>query len=297
MQAHGQVRGTQSFVGVMSAVWKQPGLTGLELAWRWTFGVLASGSVWIFAHVEVMVWVLKARDIGPLLLRGQVVARGTTDVRAILWPLLGTMAAWSVFAGVGRGWVLRRWDRSLQMRRGTMVVLAVLRAVVYAGLIALWLSLLITLARRYVWTPLDQGLDPAYVPGFAMAVATTLLLFVSWTATSWVLRIAPVLAMARGLGPVASLRAAVGLGPLRAKLVEINLVMGIVKVALIVLLMVFSACPLPFESVESQTFLGWWWFGVGVLYLIASDYFHVVRAAAYEALYQIHKSSASDAGR
>jgi hypothetical protein len=93
------------------------------------------------------------------------------------------------------------------------------------------------------------------------------------------------------------LRAAVRLGPLRAKLVEINLVMGIVKVALVVLALVFSSCPLPFESVESQTFLMWWWTGVGVLYLIASDYFHVVRSAAYEALYQTHRTPSKDAGR
>ena len=108
---------------------------------------------------------------------------------------------------------------------------------------------------------MERGLEPSYVPGFAMAVTTTLLLFVLWAAVSWILRIAPVLAMSRGLGAVESLRAAVRLGPLKSKLIEINLVMGIVKVALIVLAMVFSACPLPFESVESQTFLDWWWSG------------------------------------
>jgi hypothetical protein len=291
------VRGTQSFVGVMAAVWKRPSLTGLELLWRWTFGVLALGSVWIFAHNAVVVWVLKARDIGPLLLRGQVVARGTTDVLANLWPLLGALAVWGVFAGVGRGRVLRRWDRSLEARRGTTIALTVLRAFLYAGLVLLWFSLLIAIARRDVWTPLAGGLEPSYVPGFAMAVTTTLLLFVVWAAMSWILRIAPVLAMSRGLGPIASLRAAMQLGPLGAKLVEINLVMGIVKVGLVVLAMVFSSCPLPFETVESQTFLVCWWIGVGVLYLIASDYFHVVRAAAYEALYQMHTTQASDAGR
>lgn len=272
-------------------------MTGLELLWRWTFGVLALGSVWIFAHDAVMAWAQKAGDIGPLLLRGQVVARGTTDVFRNLWPLVAALVVWSVFAGAGRGWVLRRWDRSLQARRGTMVLLALLRAFLYAGLVIGWFSLLVAIAGREVWTPLNHGLEPAYVPGFAMAVATTLLIFVLWAATNWVLRIAPVLAMDRGLGPVASLRAAVRLGPLRAKLIEINLVMGIVKVALIVFAMVFSSCPLPFESVESQTFLMWWWTGVGVLYLIASDYFHVVRSAAYEALYQTHRMPSRDAGR
>jgi hypothetical protein len=33
-----------------------------------------------------------------------------------------------------------------------------------------------------------------------------------------------------------------------------------------------------------------------VLYLVASDYFHVVRAAAYEALYQMDESTAVTPG-
>jgi hypothetical protein len=65
------------------------------------------------------------------------------------------------------------------------------------------------------------------------------------------------------------------------QLVEINFVMGIVRVALLVLALVFSACPLPFESVATAEFLRNWWIGVGVWYLLASDYFKVVRAAAY----------------
>ena len=284
------VRGTQSFVGVMAAVWKRPSLTGLELVWRWSFGLIAAVFTWFFGHDAVMVWALKIQDIGPILARGGVVARGTTDVMAQLWPLLGGIAAWSVFAGVGRSVVLRRWDPSLRGRRGTVIGLAMLRACAFAGIVVLWFTLLVGIASNCVWTPMERGLEPSYVPGFAMAVTTTLLLFIFWAAVSWVLRIAPVLAMSRGLGFGKSLRAATRLGPLKSKLIEINLVMGIVKVALLVLAMVFSACPLPFEDVESQTFLTWWWIGVGVLYLVASDYFHVVRAAAYDALYRIHES-------
>jgi hypothetical protein len=115
-----------------------------------------------------------------------------------------------------------------------------------------------------------------------------------------VLRLAPVLAMARGLGPIAGLRAALGCdavrsGPLRSKLIEINLVMGIVKVALLVLAMVFSATPLPFANAESQSFLIWWWISVGGLYAIASDFFHVVRAAAYTRMYRAFDPAAADA--
>ena len=291
------VRGTQSFVGVMGAVGKRPSLTGLEIAWRWIFGLIAAAVIWFFAHDAVMAWALKIQDIGPMLARGGVVARGTTDVLAQLWPLIGGIAAWSMFAGVGRARVLRRWDPSLKMRHGTTIVLAMLRAYAFAALLVLWFTLLVGIARSCVWAPMEHGLEPSYVPGFAMAVTATLLLFIFWASVSWILRIAPVLAMSKGLGAGKSLRAAIRLGPLKSKLIEINLVMGIVKVALLVLAMVFSACPLPFESVESQAFLMWWWIGVGVLYLVALDYFHVVRAAAYEALYGIHQGSPGDVSR
>ena len=275
----------------MAAVWKRPSLTGLEILWRWSFGLLAAGLLWSLAHDTIMVWVLKVSDIEAVLLRGHLVARGTVDVRMYLWPLVGAIAAYSIFASVGRGVVLRRWDASLRRRTGSMIVLAALRSYAFAALLVLWFALLIGIARNCVWNPMDHGLAPAYVPGFAMAVTATLLLFLLWTVLSWILRVAPIFAMSRGFGALASLRAAMHSGSLRSKLIEINLVMGIVKVALIVLAMVFSACPLPFESVESQTFLTWWWIGVGVLYMVASDYFHVVRAAAYDALYRLHESA------
>ncbi len=71
---------------------------------------------------------------------------------------------------------------------------------------------------------------------------------------SWVISVAPLLAMRRGLGAVASLQAALRLGAVKTKLVEINLVMGIVKIALLVLAMVFSASPLPLRPWRRRSF-------------------------------------------
>ena len=73
------------------------------------------------------------------------------------------------------------------------------------------------------------------------------------------------------------------------KLVEINLVMGIVKVALVVLALVFSSTPLPFESVTTAAFLATWWSIDGVLYLVASDFFHVARLLGYLRLWQAYE--------
>jgi hypothetical protein len=62
---------------------------------------------------------------------------------------------------------------------------------------------------------------------------------------------------------------------------EINLVMGIVSLALIVLAMVFSAAPLPFSDQLGTDTLHVVWLAATVFYLVASDYFQVVRLKSF----------------
>ena len=80
------------------------------------------------------------------------------------------------------------------------------------------------------------------------------------------LHLAPLLAMLRKTFPPNEPACSLPAGPLRGKLVEINLVMGIVKLALIVLAMVFSASPLPFQTVATQDFFLLWWMAAVLLY-------------------------------
>jgi hypothetical protein len=130
-----------------------------------------------------------------------------------------------------------------------------------------------------------------------LVIVATLGLFTLWAVVSWALSVAPLLAMLLGLGAGESLLAAFRLGPLKSKLVEINLVMGIVKIALIVLAMVFSATPLPFENVTTPEFLMGWWAGVTVLYFLASDFFHVARQVAYLQLWRAYTGAEDFASR
>ena len=87
--------------------------------------------------------------------------------------------------------------------------------------------------------------------------------------------------MLEGMGVFASLLRGLRLGKLAQKLVEVNLVLGIVRLALIVLAVVFSAIPLPFEADMTGNALYAWWAFVTLLYLIASDFFQVARLAAF----------------
>ena len=157
------------------------------------------------------------------------------------------------------------------------------------GSFAVWFWCMERVAEWTVTGPMAAGGEPNLVGYFALVIVATLGLFTLWAVVSWALSVAPLLAMLKGLGCGGSLAAAFRLGPLKSKLVEINLVMGIVKIALIVLAMVFSATPLPFESVTTPEFLMWWWIGVTVLYFLGSDFFHVARQVAYLQLWRAYE--------
>ena len=75
-----------------------------------------------------------------------------------------------------------------------------------------------------------------------------------------------------------------------SKLAETNLVMGIVKLMLIVLAMVFSAAPLPFSDELGPDALHVVWAASIVFYLVANDYFHVVRLKGFIEFWRIYRS-------
>jgi hypothetical protein len=288
---------------MLSACWKRPGLTALEVMWRWAFGAPAAALI----SYELLRVLRETRfDAGPLKRMSLLDPTGTAatlaQAAAVLMPPILRLAewlgplllvAWVIVSSFGRGLVLRRVDPRLHARLGTLMVLQAVRIVALVGSFVVWFVCLRTAAAVALNGPMAAGRDPDLVLYCALAIVTTLVLFTLWSVVSWVFFVAPLLAMLRNLGPGASLAAAFRIGPVRSKLVEINLVMGIVKIALIVLAMVFSACPLPFESVATPEFLLWWYAAVTVLYLIASDLFHVVQLVSYLEMWKVYEAVGS----
>jgi hypothetical protein len=180
-------------------------------------------------------------------------------------------------------------NASAHLRPLTLICLQALRLIALGTSFAAWFWCLRADAVIAVATPIAEGREPNLVLFCALAIVATLGMFTLWAIVSWVFSIAPLLAMLRGLNAGAALRASLGLGELKSKLVEINLVMGIVKIALVVLAMVFSACPLPFESIATPDFMAHWYIAVSIWYLVASDFFHVVRLAAYMQLWRVYE--------
>ena len=298
--AAGTVRGTQSFVHTLSECWRRPSLTALEVLWRWAYGIPALLVLWcegqmILQEAPVDFAALRNMTVLDPMGSAATLAKAMEALlpavlRVALWLAPLMVVVWVVVSAMGRTVVLRRVDGRLHARVGTLIVLQAVRVGALLGSFVVWLWCMERVAEWTVTGPVAAGGEPNLVGYFALVIVATLGLFTLWAVVSWALAIAPLLAMLKGLGVGGSLAAAFRLGPLKSKLVEINLVMGIVKIALIVLAMVFSATPLPFESVTTPEFLLWWWAGVTVLYFVGSDFFHVARQVAYLRLWGAYGS-------
>ena len=277
------MRGTQSLLQICAECWKRPGLLGRELLWRWAFGIPAAV---ILGYQGVRIAAAVSPDLSGLSLSdpmqaGQQIAQAAAAIkpqveRVALWlgPLLAI--AWSIASGLGRTLVLKHLDRARHAAPFTLILLQLLRM---AALIGVWLGWY----RAIQWAAnVTLSSDTPNLVGWsAWVICLSLVIFVLWALLSWIFSIAPLIAMLEGKGVVGSLLSSLHQGALTGKLVEVNLVLGIVRLALIVLAMVFSAIPLPFETNMSGTALYLWWALVTLLYLVAVDFFQVARLAAF----------------
>jgi hypothetical protein len=282
------VRGTQSFVHVLSECWSQPSLLALELLWRWILGLplltlLVYEGLQLYAAVSSQ---LAATGIDQFSIvdpsRAAEIASSIYAIvappiiRTALWLLPVAVLAWAVASGVGRNTVLRRYDPSLPRRPFTLILLQLLRILFLGGSFAVWFAA-IQWSANYALS----GDEPNLVAYCALVICLSLGIFTLWALVSWVFSIAPLLVLLENRSVGSSLLRSLHLGPLRGKLVEVNLILGIIKLALIVLAMVFSAIPLPFASNMEGPPLYAWLAVVSVLYLIASDFFQVARLVAF----------------
>ncbi len=291
------VRGTQKFIETLRGCWHRPSLTALEVAWRWAFGIpvlwILGTNAWDIIHAVPLehtgishLSLLDPLGAAQILADvGLLLGPPVLEVARWLAPLL--LGMWAVAAGLGRVLVLWRVRRlypelaPLHIKPVTLILLQVVRTLALAATFVAWFAGIQWAARRAIIGRLEADQPVNLVQYAGWVIVITLGLFTFWMVVSWIFSAAPMLATIRGTGFFRSMRDALFLGPLKAKLVEINLVLGIVKLALLVLAMVFSATPMPFESVTTEVFLHWWWFGVTLLYLVASDFFHVARQVGY----------------
>lgn len=300
------IRGTQSFLGTIGRCWKTPSLLGLELLWRWGIGIpiicLLLWEAWkilssvSLAHTGIEHFLLIDTVMAAQILSAIADAL-LPHIRVVaIWlaPLL--VVAWSLASGFGRSLVLRRYDRTLRSKPWLLVGMQMLRIVTLGGSFILWFLCL----HWAAWTSLS-GSDPDLVTYFVKAIFLSFAVFGFWVIVSWVFSIAPLLALLEGTGMFQSMRASLRLGHgslrgLRPKLVEVNLILSIVKVALLVLAMVFCATPMPFKEEINGPSLYAWWALVTVWYFVASDFFQMTRVIGFIELWRSANQSSSAAG-
>lgn len=304
MTAKDSVRGTQSLVHTLADCWSRPSLLALEVAWRWLFGAPALLLLY-YEGARILAVISSKLDgtgIDQLTLQDpERAAVIVSDTFAVLWPPVLHVALWLVpllavgwaaVSGVGRNIVLRRYDAALPMKPASLIILQLLRVVALGGCVVGWF-LAVRWAANYALGSTAPNAEPNLVLYCALVICLSLGIFMLWALLSWVFSIAPLLALLEDRGVLSSLYRSMRLGQLTGKLVEVNLVMGIVKLALIVLAMVFSATPLPFESVVQGPSLYIWWAMVTLLYLAASDFFQVARLVAFIQFWRLDRGPVS----
>ena len=282
------LRGTQSLVGQMGWVFARPSLTILEIAWRWLFGVPLLAVCWIEARQILAALPPEAAGLATLDPQNPWVASVQLAnawtlylphiVAVLRWLLPLAALAWVVLSGLGRSLVLKRMDPRLRLRPLPMI-----------GLQAAWLLALSAVCwgwfRSIQWTAakhITATSEPDLIGYSIWVIFLSLGFFTVWALVSWALSIAPLLMMLEERSALSSLGQSFRLGrEFSGKLAEINLVMGIVKLALIVVAMVLSAAPLPFGDQLGPDALHGVWLLATVFYLVASDYFHVVRLKSF----------------
>jgi hypothetical protein len=290
------VRGTQKLVDQMGWVFQRPLLTMSEIGWRWLFGVPLLLVCW--RQVRQILAAVPPESTGFTSIDSQnpwvaaVQLANVWDhyqphVAAVLaWLAPAAAIAWAIVSGLGRSFVLRRIEPHLRFRPLAMIALQAAWLVLLASIFWGWF-------RSIQWaaaTHITAGGEADLVGYSIWTIFLSLGFFTLWALVNWPLSVAPMLMLLEGRSASSSLGQSFSLGKaFNGKLMEINLVMGIVKLALIVLAMVFSAAPLPFSDELGQGAMHLVWAGATLFYLVASDYFHVVRLKSFVELWRTYR--------
>jgi hypothetical protein len=283
------VRGTQLLVEHMSDVVRRPSLVAIEIAWRWLFGIPFLFICWqqlqrILAANPLETAAASSIDTqNPWVAAVQlsnVAAFYEPHIGAVLrWLLPAAALAWMIVSGVGRNLLMMRMEPGVAFRPVAMILLR------GAWLALLGLTLWGWLACMH-WaaaTHIAGAGEPDLVGYFIWAISLSLGFFTAFALTSWAVTIAPILfLLERRHSVLSSLAESLMLGKaFTSKLAEINLVLGIVKLALLVVAMVFSAAPLPFIDELGTGAMHFVVAASGLFFLVADDFFQVVRLKAF----------------
>ncbi|MGA8089573.1 MAG: hypothetical protein WCA10_20045 [Terracidiphilus sp.] len=275
---------------------KRPLIVAVEVGWRWLFGVPFLLVCWLrLRHVFA---VLTPEESGlsnidpsnPWLAAGAF-SRAVTKYDPLIahelrWLLPIAAVAWIVISGFGRSLTFRLMQPGLRFRPPSMMVLQTVWLILFGGICWGWYRSVGWAAAAHF--PADAEPD---LVGFSIwLIFLSLGFFTLWALVGWIVSVAPVLMLMESRSPMSALTEGMKLGkPFTSELFEIGMVMGIVNLALMVVAMVLSAAPLPFSDQLGGDTLHVVWAGATVFYLIAHDYFQLVRLKCFVRFWQIFR--------
>lgn len=294
------VRGTQLLVEHMGAVLRRPSLTAIELGWNWLVGLPI---LWVSRQQALKIlsaYPLQESGFNSIDTRNPWVAAVQVanvwtyyqpHVLAVLvWLLPSAAVAWIVVSALGRSMLLKRIIPRASFRPMGMIALQTAWLALLAATFLAWFKSIEWVASTHI----SAAGEPDLVGYSIWAIFLTLGFYTAFALVSWPLSIAPVLMLLDRRPSISSLGLSLKLGrEFTGKLAEINLVMGIVTLALMVLAMVFSAAPLPFSDELGADAMRLVWVGSVVFFLVASGFFQVVRVKAFIAFWETFRGSAS----
>jgi hypothetical protein len=294
-----QVRGTQTLVDQMGWMLRHPALVAVEVGWRWLFGV--PFLLVCRARLQHVLSVLSLEDSGlrnidvqnPWIAAAQLsrafVKYEPLIAHEVKWLAPIVALVWIVVSGLGRSLAFYRMEARLRLRPFSMMVLQAIWLALFGGVcVGLFLSVGWAEATHF------QASAEPDLTGFAIwLIFLSLAFFTVWALLGWIVSVAPVLMLFEERGPLSALAEGLRLGKtFTSELVEIGMVMGIVNLALLILAMVLSAAPLPFSDQLGGDALHMVWAAAAVFYLIAHDYFQLVRLKCFVQFWNIFRSEA-----
>lgn len=291
-----QIRGTQTLVSQMGWMLRHPAVVAAEVGWRWLIGIpfllvcrarlghililltpedsgltnIDPSNPWLAAGALSRVWL----QYEPLI------------VHELEWLLPIAALVWIVISGLGRSLTLKVAEPKIRFRPFSMMGLQVVWLALFGSVCWGWFHSVAWAAA----THFAVGSEPDLI-GFAIwLILLSLGFFTVWALLGWTVSVAPVLMLLEERSLTSALGESFKLGkPFTSELVEIGMVMGIVNLALIVVAMVLSAAPLPFSDELGSQALHVVWTGAIIFYLVAHDYFQVVRLKCFMRFWQIFR--------
>jgi hypothetical protein len=299
-----QIRGTQTLVDQMGWMLRHPAVVAVEVGWRWLFGVPFLLLCW--SRLQHVFAVLTPEDSGlssidpsnPWIAAGQL-SRAVTKYDPLIaqelrWLVPIAAVAWIVVSGFGRGLVYRLLQPGLRFRPLAMMALQTVWLILFGSICWGWF-------RSVAWaaaTHFPSNSEPDLIGFSVWLIFLSLGFFTLWALVGWIVSVAPVLMLMEGGTALSALGMTTRLGKtFTSELFEIGMVMGIVNLALMVVAMVLSAAPLPFSDQLGGATLHVVWASAAVFYLIAHNYFQLVRLKCFVRFWQIFRGESSELAR